>query len=271
MKLNNEKNVAVVDWIISSSPIFFWVKLLSGSSLLSLIIYGSLFWLVETLDMTNTLPADRVPWIIIIVLVIWVFVLLTLITAIFGLGGHFARVDVYDRGRALDELLASANKKIWLVGLSLLPFTEESRIRELKKAIVERNVNVRILIVSPESEIAITRNKELYNGDDTLIDDIHLSIKKFKSLLKSIEQQHRNKVANISIRTYKGNAPMSTFIIDDEARVGILLNQSTGLFAPEIKILNRGSQVSIYRAVIGHFDSVFNEAQNIEASSQVAK
>ena len=85
-----------------------------------------------------------------------------------------------DRVHSLD--IPQAKKRVWLLGLSLLPFATERYIGQLKEAMIKRGVEVHILLLDPDSEVALSRHKQLYEGDRTLPDDIRGALQSFKEL-----------------------------------------------------------------------------------------
>jgi hypothetical protein len=253
-----------VGWVTTLSPWAFGLGYPLGSLFLSIIPAGTFWWMMEAVEIAGWLPQPKGAWIAAYFMFWWVIVMLIAAWFLFGVGGQMLRFYQYDRCRALDELIAKADERIWLIGLSLVPFTEESRLRELKKAVVERNVEVRMLIVNPDSEVAKFRNPELYEGDETLEKHIHQAIEKFGALQKSINKNHGDKGKHFNLRKYRGNASMSTFLVDNEARVGIILNQETGLYAPELRVANMGTQISLFKSIVDHYESVYEQAEIIE-------
>jgi hypothetical protein len=120
----------------------------------------------------------------------------------------------------------------------LRPFAEEGWLKKLENKIID-GVQVRLLILDPTAEIATTRACSMGHGSRHLCDDINDAIDSFKILKDRLDQNHPTYTNNFEIHLYKGNASMSCFILDDEARIGLYMEGGTGLSAPEIRVTKR--------------------------------
>lgn len=250
----------LAEWITACTPTQFGWVFTIGTLGLSFLIANFSYFVLDAFDKAHALPANPGMLIISLFLALWILVMIATATFIFGFGGKFIRYDIpSDRLDSLksSNLISKANKRIWLIGLSLYPFASEGWIKTIEHKIKE-GVMVKLLIYDPETEFAETRASSLPGKNKTLADDINESIKIFTDFKERIQTNHPTLTDKFEIRLYKGNASMSTFIVDNEMRVGLYINNLTGLTAPEIRIVNKGKQADIFSQIEGHFRTIWD-------------
>jgi len=198
---------------------------------------------------------------------IWLIVMTLSAVYIFTFGSHILRYVIL-RNRVEDlktsGLVNKTKRNISLIGLSLHPFANQDWTGIIEEKLKE-GVNVKLLITDPKTEFAKNRHSSLHNQEDNLCDDIEKAINIFTDFKESISRKHGDISDNFEVRLYKNNASMSTFIFDDEIRLGLIIEKGTGLDAPEIRIRNRGKQVEIFKKIQEHFDNVWSEAEKVSS------
>jgi hypothetical protein len=184
---------------------------------------------------------------------------------LFGLGGRLLKYVIPDNRLAdlkTSGLTKNAKDSISLIGLSLYPFANEEWMNIFESKL-KNGVKIKLLIVDPETEFAKYRHTSLRDKNKYLSDDINTSINIFRNFKSDISEKLGGININFEVRLYTSNASMSTFIFDDEARLGLMIENGTGLTAPEIRISNSGKQVDLFRIITDHFGNVWDKATDI--------
>jgi hypothetical protein len=197
---------------------------------------------------------------------LWAVCMALCASLLFGLGNRLLKyVTIHDRVNDLKSsgLVKKTKHSISLIGLSLHPFSTQDWMNILEEKLRD-DVKVRLLIVDPETEFAQMRHSSFPSQKDKLCDDINDAIKKFSGFKEHISiNLDVNVRNNFEVRKYKNNASMSTFIFDDEMRLGLMIEKGTGLTAPEIRISNHGKQSDLFKKIQDHFEIVWSDATEI--------
>lgn len=256
---------ALSERLIQSNSRTFWLKFSVGTFVIPASLATTVIFNLDNIEKVIPLPTEPGMYIFSIFLIAWIFVMIAVATIVFTYGGHLIRYSIPDD--RLDTLKTSGlitktHKKISLIGLSLHPFSNESWRRILEDKI-KTGVLVRLLIFDPDTEFAKNRQSSL-QYDRKLCDDINEAVNRFSALKAKISKNNAEYSENFDLRLYKGNASMSAFIFDDEIRLGLYIENLTGLTAPEIRIANQGGQTDIFSLVEEHFDNVWNTSSEIK-------
>lgn len=280
MKWINEQVHALSDKLIQSTPATFFRKFFFGTIFIP--AATSFTALLNLEKIKEFIPFISIPFtqnpntcyfvfIFILFLICWIVVMIVVASIVFTSGGNLIRYALpTDRLDSLkiSNLVSKTKKNISLIGLSLYPFANESWLKILEEKI-RNGVTVKVLIFDPNTEFARTRQSSLRKTGHKLSDDIDESIKIFTDFKKSLSRNHAADNDKFELRLYKGNASMSAFIFDDEIRLGLYVENSTGLSAPEIRIANQGGQADIFERVQNHFESVWNKSSIISEKENI--
>jgi hypothetical protein len=198
-------------------------------------------------------------------LLIWIVFMVIFASLLFGVGSRTLKyINITDR---VDDLKTSGlvNKTksdISLIGLSLFPFTTEDWQNIFEKKL-KSGVHIKLLIVDPETEFATNRHSSLRDKNKKLANDIEIALDNFTNFKNYISEKHGELSNNFEVGLYKNNASMSTFICDDEIRLGLIIEKGTGLTAPEIRINKFGKQAQLFKIISDHFNEVWKSATKI--------
>lgn len=253
----------VVEWLYAHNFIWFLFGFTIFTFLLTALTISPFYYLTDIYFKVYLLPEkDDGQILLSLFLIIWLICMTIVASLLFRSGSRFLKYLI--TSNRVDDLKTSGlvNKtehSISLIGLSLIPFSDEDW-RNIFENKLKDGVKIRLLIADPDTDFTLNRVTSVGGSEDKLSDDIKESIKKFKGFKGRISEQHRN---NFEVRSYKNNASMSTFIFDDEIRLGLMIEKGTGLTAPEIRISNRGKQVALFKQVKGHFDNVWDAATEV--------
>ncbi len=261
--LNNQLH-KLAEWITNFKPGKFWWLFTMGTFFLASVIAKGVYFILDAFDKANVLPNDPGMLIVSLFLALWIIVMIMTATFIFTFGGRLIRFDLpTDRLDSLKEsgLISKTDERIWLIGLSLHPFTSEGWIKILENKI-KKGVSVKLLIFDPNTEFAKNRSSSLRRDERALADDIKEAIEAFTGFKKTLSINYRAFADKFEVHLYKGNACMSAFILDDEARVGLYLNGDTGLSAPELRVVNKGSQIDFFSKIERHFETIWGESSD---------
>tara|TARA_R110001583_G_scaffold188376_1_gene350461 strand:+ start:2009 stop:2833 length:825 start_codon:yes stop_codon:yes gene_type:complete len=199
-------------------------------------------------------------------LLLWIACMVICASLLFGLGSRTLKyINITDR---VDDLKTSGlvnrtKSNISLIGLSLFPFTSENwqNIFEEK---LKSGVHIRLLVVDPNTEFATGRHSSLRGQNKKLCNDIETAVGHFTDFKAYMSSTHGDVSKNFEIGLYKNNASMSTFICDDEIRLGLIIEKGTGLTAPEIRINKHGKQAPLFEIITDHFNEVWKDATKIK-------
>jgi len=250
----------LAEWITNFKSSSFSFLFALGTFFLTGVIAKGTYFILDAFDKAKVLPDEPGVLILSLFLVLWILVMIMTATFVFSLNGRLIRFDLpTDRLDSLKEsgLISRTNERIWLIGLSLHPFSSQGWMDIIEDKI-KKGVSIQLLIFNPETEFATKRSSSLRGDSRTLADDITDAIEKFKGFKQTLITNYRASSDKFEVRLYKGNASMSAFILDDEARVGLYLNDGTGLSAPELRVVNKGSQIDFFKKIERHFETIWD-------------
>ncbi len=265
----NLKLQSLSEWLYTLKPIYFILGFPIGTFLITTISISPFYYLTDICFKMSVCSEDEAGHLLLSsFLGIWLVFMVLSVTLIFTFGSHILKyVILRDRVEDLKTsgLLNKTKHNISLIGLSLHPFANQPWLNTIEEKL-KSGVKIRLLIVDPITEFAINRHSSLRSREDKLCDDINKSIKIFSDFKLDISSRHGDISDNFEVRKYKNNASMSTFIFDDEIRLGLIIENGTGLTAPEVRISNRGKQIDIFKQINDHFDNVWKRATKISLS-----
>jgi hypothetical protein len=233
-----------------------------GTLTLAFVAANIFYNILDAFDKARVLPDHPGILIICLFLALWVGVMIMTATVIFTLGGKLIRYDLSkERLDSLKKsgLLSKTKSRIWLIGLSLLPFAQEGWLSIIRDKINE-GVEVKLLIFDPNTQFANDRPSSIGAGGSNLSHDINEAIKKFKDFKAELNRDYPTVSNHFEVHLYKGNASMSCFILDDEARLGIYLAKATGLTAPEIRVTKRAADNDFFKMIEASFQETWNSS-----------
>lgn len=258
-----EQIYKLAESITHLSSVNFFLSITLGTFALTYLSTNFFYIILDAIDKSDLLPDKPGLLLISLYLSLWIVITLITSTVIFTLGGKLIRYDISsDRLDFLTKsgLISKTRKRIWLIGLSLYPFATEGWFNIFEKKIQE-GVSVRLLVLDPSSGFAKERYSSLSNNH-FLSDDINEAIDKFKEFKRKIEKYYPKQINQFEIRLYNGNASMSCFILDEEARVGFYMKERTGLSAPEIRVNNRTSHKEFFKMFECNFQLIWDSSAN---------
>jgi len=256
---------SAVEWLYTRTFANFILGFPIATLFVTTVIISPFYYLTDIYVKVSTHPDEDVGQILLsLFLLLWIVIMVIAAALLFALGSRTLkyvntdnRVDDLKTSGLIDQTKCS----ISLIGLSLIPFTSEDWQSILEKKLISR-VKIKLLIADPKTEFSQNRRSSL-RRQDKLSDDIERSIERFTDFKSDISERHGDISKNFEFRVYKNNASMSTFIFDDEIRLGLMIEQGTGLTAPEIRISRKGKQVELFKQITEHFDNVWKDAEEV--------
>lgn len=143
----------------------------------------------------------------------------------------------YNRNRInFVEMIASAKKKIDLLGLSLAPFTTEACISQMFDSITKKDIRIRVLLLNPFSINTFKRDPELYKGILPLPLNIVESIIIFNRLKQRLEDEGKTHSKNLEVKVHSDIPTVSCFFVDNILNISSYLTYRTGVKSPYLEI-----------------------------------
>lgn len=147
-------------------------------------------------------------------------------------------------------LLASFRHRAYFMGYSQKSLLKSQQIKEALLKSLENGTDIRILLVSPDSEVTMARARSLAHvSHEDLLADIEFTRNAFKSFLAQLpEAQEKNQ--NFGLRLMSTIPPCSYFIIDDLCYVSLYSLRLSGGSGPCLVFKEDPMEPNAYFAIL---------------------
>jgi hypothetical protein len=257
---------SAVEWLYTRTFINFIFGFPIATLFVTAAIISPFYYLTDIYFKVSTHLDEDVGQILLsFFLFLWIVIMVISAALLFALGSRTLKyVSITDRVNDLKTsgLVNKIQNNIYLIGLSLSPFTTEDWQNIFEKKLLS-GVDIKLLVVDPATEYAINRHSSLRGKEDKLSDDIKTAINRYTKFKDYMSEKHGDVSNNFEVGLYSNNASMSTFICDDEIRLGLIIEKGTGLTAPEIRINKHGKQAALFKIITDHFNEVWKGAKKI--------
>jgi len=163
------------------------------------------------------------------------------------------------------KLYRSCKRELLFSGYSLKPLFSKHENYSAIQSLLQNGIPVRILLVDPDSEAAVTRSKmPSYSNPNKLIEQIHETIEAAKSLRTQLLADSDEAKSNLEVRLTHRPPPCSYFFADNLCFLSLYSNRVTGSRGQcFVYSSNDGALGSYYHFLLEDFKSEWDKAERI--------
>jgi hypothetical protein len=129
---------------------------------------------------------------------------------------------------------------------------------ELRAAIDEHGVELRVLICDPRAKSTIrTRSETLGFSEDRILTEVTRNVLSFGEIYRALRPNNRERLA---VRVHSTLPPVCAYMVDDEIVFGCYFHQRLAIAGPQMRII--GAEGSWAAALKAEFEAIWNHAAN---------